>query len=59
MRKAEVVAAGTEHETYLPARQVALDDDIYYIVKQTQRAPWTRPALRRPLKAVRSRRLRN
>jgi hypothetical protein len=34
MRKAEVVAAGTEHETYLPARQVALDDDVYYIVKQ-------------------------
>jgi hypothetical protein len=35
MRKAEVVAASTEHETYLPARQVALDDDVYYIVKQT------------------------
>ena len=34
MRKAEVVAAGTEHETHLPARQVALDDDVY-IVKQT------------------------
>jgi hypothetical protein len=35
MRKAEVVAAGTEHETYLLARQVALDDDVYYNVKQT------------------------
>jgi hypothetical protein len=30
-----VVAASTERETYLPARQVALDDDVYYIVKQT------------------------
>ena len=35
MRKAEVVAAGTEHEIHLPARQVALDDDVYYVVKQT------------------------
>ena len=30
-----MVAAGTEHETHLPVRQVALDDDVYYVVKQT------------------------
>jgi IS30 family transposase len=35
MRKPEVVAAGTEHEIRLPLRQAALDDDIYYIIKQT------------------------
>jgi hypothetical protein len=35
MRKPEIIAAGTEHETHLPLRQVALDDDVYYIIKQT------------------------
>lgn len=30
MRKPEVITAGT-----LPLRQVALDDDVYYIIKQT------------------------
>ena len=50
MRKAEVVAAGTEHETHLPARQVALDDDVYYITKQTHERLGQRPALRRAMK---------
>lgn len=35
MRKPEVITAGTEHGTHLPLRQVALDDDVYYIIKQT------------------------
>ena len=35
MRKPEVFAKGTEHEVDLPLRQVALDDDVYYTIKQT------------------------
>jgi transposase InsO family protein len=34
MRKPEVFAAGTDHEVRLPLRQAALDDDVYYVIKQ-------------------------
>lgn len=34
MRKPETFAPGTDHETHLPLRQVALDDDVYYVIKQ-------------------------
>jgi hypothetical protein len=35
MRKPEVFAKEIKHEVYLPLRQVTLDDDVYYIIKQT------------------------
>jgi hypothetical protein len=34
MRKPEVFAEGTDHEVRLPLRQAALDDDVYYVIKQ-------------------------
>jgi hypothetical protein len=34
MRKPETVALGTDHEAHLSLRQVALDDDVYYVIKQ-------------------------
>jgi hypothetical protein len=34
MRKPEIFAEGTDHEVALPLRQVALNDDVYYIIKQ-------------------------
>jgi hypothetical protein len=34
IRKPEMIAKGTKHEAYLPLRQVALDNDVYYIIKQ-------------------------
>jgi hypothetical protein len=33
MRKAEIVSKDTEHQAELPLRQVALDDDVYYVIK--------------------------
>jgi Integrase zinc binding domain len=34
IRKPETFAGGTDHEVHLPLRQVALDDDVYYVIKQ-------------------------
>jgi hypothetical protein len=34
MRKPETIAPDTDHEVHLPLRQVALDDDVYYVIKQ-------------------------
>jgi hypothetical protein len=34
MRKPETFAEGTDHKVYLPLRQVALNDDVYYVIKQ-------------------------
>jgi len=34
MRKPETVAPGTDHETHLPLRQVVLDHDVHYVIKQ-------------------------
>jgi hypothetical protein len=33
MRKPETFAEGTDYEVYLPLRQVALDDDVYYVIR--------------------------
>jgi hypothetical protein len=35
MRKPETVAPRTDNETHLSLRQAALDDDVYYVIKQT------------------------
>jgi hypothetical protein len=35
MRKPEIIAKGIKHEAYLLFRQVALDNDVYYTIKQT------------------------
>ena len=35
MRKPEIIASDTDHEVHLPLHQVALDDDVYYVIKQT------------------------
>jgi len=37
MRKPKVITTSTEHEIHLPLRQAALDDDVYYIIKQTHK----------------------
>jgi ABC-type uncharacterized transport system YnjBCD ATPase subunit len=33
IRRPETIAQGTDHEVVLPLCQVALDDDVYYIIK--------------------------
>src|SRR5205807_900074 len=34
MRKSETIAPDTDDEVHLPLRHVALDDDVYYVIKQ-------------------------
>jgi hypothetical protein len=34
MRKPEIFAEGTDYKIALPLRQVALNKDVYYIIKQ-------------------------
>lgn len=36
MRKLETIAAGTNHEACLPLRQAVLDQQIYYVIKQSR-----------------------
>jgi predicted protein tyrosine phosphatase len=35
MHKLETIAAGTNHEARLPLCQAVLDQEIYYVIKQT------------------------
>jgi hypothetical protein len=42
MRKPETFAPGTDHETHLPLRQVALDDERLLRDQTSPRATWTR-----------------
>lgn len=36
MRKLETIAASTNHEACLPLRQAVLDQQIYYVIKQSR-----------------------
>jgi hypothetical protein len=52
IHKPETITASTDHETHLPLRQAVLDQEIYYVIKQTyKRLGYT--GLKKTYKAVR------